>query len=154
MGVVVSFNFADWIAKFPAMAGVSDDAADGFFALAETVHANDGTGPVNNATLQTQLLYLLTAHFAQLLSPRDASGNLSSSSTSYSGQVGQVTSASEGSVSVTVQALSSNNDERAAFFNQTQYGAAYWRATGQFRTIRYRPPYGRAAFRARLGGLS
>ena len=46
---------------------VTSGQASSYFAMATAIHANDGSGPVNNAGLQLTMLNALTAHFAKLL---------------------------------------------------------------------------------------
>ncbi len=126
MGVVVTFNYANWIARYPEFAQVSSATAAMYFNEATLYHRNDGGGPVADANTQQTLLNMLTAHIADLNSPDDE-GNPSSP------LVGKISNASEGSVNVTV-AYDATNPEQ--WFAQTKYGAAYWAATSQFRTFR------------------
>jgi hypothetical protein len=130
MGVIVSFNYAQWIALY-GLTAVTEPQAQNYFTIATTIHRNDGGGPVSDATQQLALLNMLTAHIATLFAPQ--SGGAASS-----GLVGRINSATEGSVSV--QAAYSNNvSEQMAWFIQTKYGAMYWTATAPYRTMRYRP---------------
>jgi len=132
MGVIVAFNYAQWVGTFPEFAATMNQLqAQSYFGIATTIHRNDGGGPVNNSDQQLNLLNLVTAHIAKLFAP-PAPGQ------SPSGIVGRIASATEGSVAV--QAAYSNNvSEQMAFFIQTQYGALYWTATSPFRTARYVP---------------
>jgi hypothetical protein len=50
-------------------------------------------------------------------------------------QVGRVSSASEGSVSASMDM--GQQSKNAAFWLQTQYGATFWQATAKYRTMRY-----------------
>jgi Protein of unknown function (DUF4054) len=134
MGVIVQFNYAQWIAN-PLYAGfaatVDSDQAQGYFDIATTIHRNDGGGPVNDAAQQLNLLNMVTGHLAALFAP-PAPGQTPST------LVGRINSATQGSVSV--QAAYSNNvTEQMAFFIQTKWGALYWMATAPFRTMRYIP---------------
>ena len=132
MGVIVSFNYTAWIASYPEFTAVSEGTADGYFAIAETMHANDGSGPVGNMTLQSALLNMLTAHIAQLFyTPTGAVP---------AQLVGRIASATEGSVTVSTE-LPSTLPAAAAWFSQTKYGLMYWQATAQFRTMRYAPGF-------------
>jgi hypothetical protein len=79
--------------------------------------------------LRSMLLNMLTAHIAALNAV--INGQASSSI------VGRVTSASEGSVSVSADYQAPGS---AAWFAQTKYGAAYWQATSAYRSFRYLPP--------------
>jgi uncharacterized protein DUF4054 len=134
MGVIVAFNYAQWIAN-PLYAGfaatVDANQAQSYFDIATTIHRNDGGGPVNDAAQQLNLLNMVTGHLAALFAP-PAPGQPATS------LVGRINSASQGSVSV--QAAYSNNvTEQMAWFIQTKYGAFYWAATAPFRTMRYVP---------------
>lgn len=130
MGVIITFNPAAWKAAYPAFNYLTDPQAENYFNMATIVHRNDGGGPVNNAAQQTNLLWLLTAHVAQLFAP-SASGQPSS------GLVGRISQAAEGSVNVSVELPQMS--QNAAWFTQTQYGLMYWQATAPFRTMRYMP---------------
>ena len=121
-----------------------------YFDLATTFCRNDGGGPVGAGVggcgglfsffsspttsaaatqLQTNMLNLLTAHLAQLFAPLPTGQPAS-------GLVGRITSASEGSVSVSAEFPAS---PAAAWFLQTAYGAAFWQMSAPFRTARYLP---------------
>lgn len=125
-GAIGVFVYADFTAAYPAFASAPPEATlQAYFELAGEVWLrNDGTGPVRKTTLQTQLLYMLTAHLAQLFSGPD--GN------DPSGLVGRISSATEGSVTVSTEYESTMN---SAWFNQTPYGAAFWQATAAFRSF-------------------
>lgn len=125
-GAIGTFVYADFIAAYPAFATAPPQLTlQAYFDLAGEVWLrNDGTGPVRTATLQTQLLYMLTAHLAQLFSGPD--GN------DPSGLVGRISSATEGSVTVATEYESTMN---SAWFNQTPYGAAFWQATAAWRSF-------------------
>lgn len=125
-GAIGSFIYSDFIAQYPAFATAPPQATlEAYFALAGEVWLrNDGTGPVKTTTLQTALLYMLTAHLAQLFSGPD--GN------DPSGLVGRISSATEGSVTVATEYESTMN---SAWFTQTQYGASFWAATAAYRSF-------------------
>lgn len=140
MGAVVQFDYNGLVALFPEMAPVGSPLLQVYWGVAQTMHANDGSGPVNDATLQANLLNMLTAHLAQIFAPRDASGNPAAAGASSPNMVGHISSASEGSVSVQVEALSAFKTAQAQWLASTKYGALYWASTAQFRQVRYRPP--------------
>lgn len=125
-GAIGTFVYADFIAAYPAFVSAPPQAVlQAYFDLAGEVYLrNDGTGPVRTATVQTQLLYMLTAHLAQLFSGPD--GN------NPSGLVGRIASAGEGSVNVSTEYESTMN---SAWFVQTPYGAAFWQATSAYRSF-------------------
>lgn len=127
-GAEVQFVYADWLAAYPVFSYLSEPRAQGYFDMAALYLRNDGTGPVVSAAVQTELLYLLTAHLAQLFAPPPSG--------TPTGLVGRIASASEGTVSVSAE-FPMNPDN--AWFLQTPYGAAFWQATSAFRRARYVP---------------
>ena len=135
MGVKVDFSYPAFIAIYPEFAAVSAAQAQEFFNMASIYHRNDGGGPVSNATIQSTLLNMVTAHIAAL--SVQAQGDPSPGSPKDANvPVGRVSNASEGSVSATFDYGTSASDHKA-FFVQTRYGAMYWAATQQYRTARY-----------------
>lgn len=74
------------------------------------------------------LLYLLTAHLG-VIQDRINKGNDS---------VGRVSSASEGSVSVSLE-FPTGSSLLAAWFAQTPYGAEFWTLTSKYRSMIYIP---------------
>lgn len=129
-GAVAVFVYADWIKRYPEFADtVDEDLGRAFFAEASVYHRNDGAGPVSDATVQTIILYALTAHVAQL--------NAGSSLQPASPLVGRLSNVTEGSVSVQVD----NEIEpgTSQWYQQTRYGASYWSLTLPYRTFRYHP---------------
>lgn len=145
---VAVFVYADWIAMFPEMSSVPEPAAAGFFSIAELLLDNTDCSPVQNVTQRTSLLYFATAHVASLAGYPVAAGGTAAPS----GVVGRVSSATEGTVSVSTDygAVSSQQ----AWWLQSQYGATFWQLTAAFRTMRYiapRPRYFGPARRA-FGG--
>jgi hypothetical protein len=135
MGVIVAFNFDDWLQLFPQFNYLNEPQAALYFNLATQLHRNDGGGPVCDPTLQLNLLNLVTAHLVQLMAPKPDGTNADGS------VVGRITNASEGSVSAAFEMP--NQPQSAAWWQQTQFGATYWQATAQFRTMRYSPAWPR-----------
>lgn len=130
MGAVATFDLAAWRARYPEFAStVSDALAALYFAEATLYLANDGTGPVEDATQQLMLLNMLTAHVAQIGSGSSLQG--------ANGLVGPIQSASQGSVSVSVAVGAQPGS--AAWYMSSKYGAAFYRATARYRTMQYRP---------------
>ncbi len=139
MGVIVPFDWAAFQATYPELAPIGEALATQYFATATMIHRNDGGGPISNPAQQSSLLNMLVAHLAMLYAPRDPSGNPAATGVPSPNIVGQITSASEGSVSVSTTALSAFATAQAQWLAQTRYGALYWAATAVFRTMRYRP---------------
>jgi hypothetical protein len=145
MGVIVTFDYTAWIARYPEFAQsggtqpVTPAQAQAFFNEATMYLRNDGGGPVNTAAAQSTLMNMVTAHVAAL------NANLANGQPT-SPLVGRISSANEGSVSVTVDFTPENAEQ---WFAQTKYGAAFWAATRAYRMMIYVPgPRAR-----RIGGI-
>ena len=132
----VTFVYADWIAAYPVFSNVSSGAALNFFNIA-TLYCSNQLNPVRTVAELTTLLYMLTAHIAWLQSPRDSTGQPSSSGTEFPALVGRVSGATEGSVSV--QTENQYPAGTAQWYQQSPWGSAYWEAIKRYRTMRYRP---------------
>jgi hypothetical protein len=128
MGVAVNFDYNGWIQAYPNFSYVPIELAQTYFNIATSYLRNDGGGVVNNPVYQDMYLKMIMSHLAQLLAP-DAQGQPASSI------VGRITNASEGSVSV---ASEMSGPDAAAFWYQTKYGAMFWNATKQYRTMRWK----------------
>lgn len=143
MGVIVQFDYASWVARYPEFVNIASLTAQEYFNEATLYHANDGSGPIRNPQVQSQLLNMLTSHIAWLNSPIDptekpnSSGNIPSSPL-----VGRISSANQGSVSVSTE--NSHPEGTPQWYQQTKYGSAYWAATGRARMARYVRPVRRA----------
>lgn len=137
MGVVVSFDYAAWVAQYGEFAAVPQPLVEANFVIATTMQRNDGGGPVNNATVQAVALNLLTAHITALYSqsqndptpgaPKDASG-----------MVGRISNASQGSVSAQAD-YGTTTSEQMAWAVQTKYGAQWWAMLAPYRRMHYLP---------------
>lgn len=127
---IVTFDPAAFIAAFPAFTQVPAPALTANFNLATLLLDNSTCSVVQDAPTRAQLLNLITAHITALLNGVNGEPP--------QGVVGRVSSATEGSVSVQTEMLTQT--ESAAYWNQTQWGALYWRTTAQYRTARYFPP--------------
>ncbi|MCW7763025.1 DUF4054 domain-containing protein [Photorhabdus luminescens] len=130
MGFVVVFDVVKFRIRYPEFSSVSDVLLDTYFTEATLYLNNTAQSPVSELELRAMLLNMLVAHIAEL-------NRLSASGTAANPLVGRVSSASEGSVSVSADMGAVS--ERAAWFLQTKYGAMYWQATAQYRTMRYIP---------------
>jgi hypothetical protein len=131
VGVVV-FDVARFKARYPEFATIPEPTLDEYFIEATIYLDNTDASPVSDIDRRAVLLNMLVAHIAQINSGANGQG--------ASGLVGQITSATEGSVSVSVANVAATGT--SAWFQQTKYGAAYWQATAPYRTFRYvvRPP--------------
>lgn len=129
---VVTFDPAVWRSLFaPTFNAVTDLAAVNYFTMACGLHANDGCGPILDLAQQTLALNYVTAHMA-VLNGAIAPGGIVP-------PVGRIASASEGSVSVSLDMSALPGTE--AWWNQTQFGATYWVMMNPYRRARYRPRY-------------
>jgi hypothetical protein len=128
---VAAFNYAAWAARYPEFAGVQQATAEAYFAEACLYLDNSDGSPVDDVARRLVLLNMVTAHIAALSGAGGRDG----------GQVGRVSSASEGSVSVSLDAGALPGS--AAWYQQTQYGAGFWQATKSLRSGFYVPadPY-------------
>ena len=122
----VIFNPANFKARYPEFTAVSDDSLTMCFDEATLYLSNSDNSPVQNIARRTTLLNMLTAHVAFL------SGKLSADGMPK--PVGRVSNASEGSVSAGFEYATPGTQ---AWFVQTQYGASFWQATVNLRSMRY-----------------
>ncbi|MGG6193053.1 DUF4054 domain-containing protein [Pantoea allii] len=126
---VVIFDIAKFRARYPEFASVSDELLQAYFTEATVYLNNTDSSPVTDVDQRAVFLNMLVAHLAAI--------NSGVGGQAASGLVGRVTSASEGSVSVSVEAGPSS--AASWWYMQTPYGAQFWQATLPYRTIRYLP---------------
>lgn len=144
MGVTVNPDFVGFQTRYPQFSDGSGSIPAGsqpvtaalyqlYFNEATLYQANDGSGPLSNATQALQLMQMLVAHIAFLNTAPATGGDASP-------LVGRIGNATEGSV--TVGTTNEYPPGSAQWFQQTKFGAAWWQATAQYRTMRYRvgPP--------------
>lgn len=124
----VVFDPAAFKARYPEFAAVADATLAACFTEAGLYLSNADNSPVQNLTRRATLFNMLTAHVAYLGGLLSADG--------MPRPVGRVSQASEGSVSAGFEYLTPGT---AAWFTQTQYGAAFWQATSSLRGMRYIP---------------
>jgi hypothetical protein len=140
----VVFNYDNWVARYPEFAAVSSGSAQMYFTEA-TLYCANNLNVVRQVQALTMMLYMLTAHIAQLNSPTTASG---ASSATPPGRIG---SATQGSVSATF--VNDYPPGTAQWYQQTKYGAAYWQASLPYRLSHYKPQSTFGAGPASSGGL-
>lgn len=126
---IVVFDVDAFRERYPEFDAVSDSLLNAYFVEATVYLNNTDLSPVTDVDVRAVYLNMLVAHLAAL--------NSGVGGQKASGLVGRVTSASEGSVSVSVDAGPSGAS--SWWYLQTPYGAAYWQATLPYRTIRYLP---------------
>ena len=126
-----TFNYPAWRQLYPVLAsrGVNPVTGQNLFGLASGIlDPASATSAVQSDTLRQSLMDLLVAHLAQLMYGEGSDPKA----------VGQINSASEGSVSVNLSELGKTSPS-GEWFNQTQYGATFWRLTSRFRSALYIP---------------
>ena len=115
MGAIATFVYSDWYAVYQQFSNVGYNRINNVvLPVAQIYCRNDGGGPINDVTTQTQALWLMVAHVAQIM--------FGSVDQPLTGAVGRVASAGQGSVSVSLDYATPGSE---AWFNQTPYGAAY-----------------------------
>lgn len=124
----VTFDVAAFKARYPEFANVGAPLLEECFADACLYLSNGDGSPVQDLVRRARLLNMLTAHVAALGGALSADGQAK--------PVGRISQATEGSVSASFEYLAPGS---AAWFAQTQYGAAFWQATTSLRGFRYRP---------------
>lgn len=132
----VTFNYATWVAGYPEFSLCNSDQGQAWFDRACLLCANATCNIVFPTGNLPALLYLLTSHIAWLSAPRDAQGRPSATGQPPSPLVGRISSASEGSVNVSVEWKGSGSPSED-WYIQTPYGALYWQCTAWTRTFRY-----------------
>lgn len=122
-GVVV-FDVEKFREAYPSAKG-TDTQLNNAFIKAGMLLRNDKHSCVCNLAEREMLLFLLVAHMDMLQSNIDE-GNSA---------VGRASSASEGSVSVSIDYGTATNGEK--WYTQTPYGAEYWALTSRYRSFLY-----------------
>lgn len=129
MGVVATFNYQQWVLRYPEFQTVSASMAAAYFTEAGLYLNNTGAGPVDDVPTQLVLLNMVVAHIAKL--------NAVIENADSPDLVGRINSASEGAVSVGAELDVAAGS--AQWFAQTKYGIAFWQASARFRQMRYIP---------------
>ena len=124
MSGVVRFDASRFRKLYPKISA-TDDQLSMFFVEAGMQCNNTDKSIIKNLDERELLLFLLVAHIATLQQRID-SGNEA---------VGRVASASEGSVSVSLDNGQTTQSEK--WYQQTPYGARYWALIKQYRSFFY-----------------
>ncbi|MDN0088338.1 DUF4054 domain-containing protein [Yersinia nurmii] len=127
---IVVLDIPKFRAMFPEFSNVADDLLPFLFEQATDYLNNTEYSLVIDVTKRERLLYLLMAHLAYMRFGDDK-GN------GGSGMVGRLSSASEGSVSVSSEA--GVVEFRYMWYTQSPYGMDYWQATKVYRMANYYP---------------
>lgn len=126
----VTFDAAAFKVRYPEFSAVSDAYLEECFLDATMYLSNADCSPVSDLVRRARLFNMLVAHIAYL------GGALSADHMPR--PVGRMSSATEGSVSVSTEYTTATPGS-GAWFNQTPYGAAFWQATTSLRGFRYVP---------------
>lgn len=132
---IVVLDIPKFRAMFPEFSNVTDAQLSLLFDFATDYLSNTEYSLITDVNKRERLLYLLMAHLSYMRYG-DAKAN------GGSGLVGRLSSASEGSVSVSSElgAMSGSS----AWYTQSAYGFDFWKATKVYRMAAYYPgsPYG------------
>ena len=123
-----SFDLAVFRARYPEFNAVGGPTLSAYFGEAGLYLANNDTSLVSNLVRRLTYLNMITAHIAYLAGALSADG--------MPRPVGRVSQAAEGSVSASFEGVAPTPGS-GAWFQQTQYGAAFWQATTSLRCFRY-----------------
>ncbi len=129
VGVAV-FNPQMFLARYPEFSTVGIDSLQAYFSEAALYLSNSPCSIVQDLTKRLVLLNMLTAHIAFLGGALTADGQPR--------PVGRVNQASQGTVSASFDD-SPATPGTGPWFRQSQYGAAFWQATTQYRSATYSP---------------
>ncbi|WP_272670103.1 MULTISPECIES: DUF4054 domain-containing protein [unclassified Providencia] len=110
---------------YPQFSALNDTQLQMLFVKACSLLNNTKCSYVKDLAEREMLLFLLMAHMAYIQS-QIAEGNSA---------VGRASSASEGSVSVSLDYGQTTNAEK--WYTQTPYGAEYWQMTSKYRSFLY-----------------
>lgn len=127
---VAAFDPVAFAARYPEFAQVNPTRLTALFSEAGLYLSNTDCSPVRDVTRRGVLLNMITAHISFLAGDLSADGQAR--------PVGRVSQAAEGSVSATFEGVPPTPGS-GAWFQQSQYGAAFWQATTGLRGMRYIP---------------
>ena len=119
---VVVLDTAKFRELYPQFSKFTDAQLQNFFYQAEMLFNNTERSCIKDLGRREMLLFMIMAHLAQLQSNIDAGNN----------SVGRMSSATEGSVSVSLDYGTVSNSER--WWLQTPYGAQYWQFIARYKT--------------------
>lgn len=129
-GAVV-FNYGAWAARYPNLtAGTTPDAVADQFLIAGLSYFNNSAGsPEPDPAKRQIILFLITAHLVMLTQKTGGADRTQ--------MVGRVSSASQGSVSVSMDAAGAPS--AAWWWSQTQYGAMAYSILRKYALTLYVP---------------
>ncbi|MDE1486080.1 DUF4054 domain-containing protein [Xenorhabdus bovienii] len=124
MSDIVELDIKKWRELYSNITA-TDAQLEMYFVEATMLLNNTEHSCVKNLKEREMLLYLLMAHIATLQNNADAGNN----------SVGRASSASEGSVSISLDYGTTSDSEK--WYIQTPYGAKYWQLTARYRSFLY-----------------
>ncbi|MGJ0578494.1 DUF4054 domain-containing protein [Xenorhabdus bovienii] len=124
MSDIVELDIKKWRELYPNITA-TDARLEMYFVEATMLLNNTEHSCVKNLKERELLLYLLMAHMATLQNHADAGNNA----------VGRASSATEGSVSISLDYGTTSDSEK--WYIQTPYGARYWQLTARYRSFLY-----------------
>lgn len=127
---IVNLDITIFRAMYPEFSNVTDALLPFLFDQSTDYLDNTDFSLVDDAVKRERLLYLLMAHLAYV-KYGDAQNN------GGSGMVGRISSASEGSVSVSADM--NQGEFRYSWYTQSPYGMSFWQATKVYRMANYYP---------------
>lgn len=129
----ITFSFATFIASFPEFGQIDPAYANSMFLRVQAALVdNTGGSPITDDGVLQQVLFLAVAHLLTLY-PCGASRGGSAR------PPGNITSASQGSVSTGFEVRMPVQSAMAAWWVQTAYGLEFWTVTAPYRSARYFP---------------
>ena len=126
----IVFDPSNFKLIYPSFEAVPEAVLQNYFDEATLYLDNSDGSFVHDMGQRRILLNLLVAHLAALRSGENGQAP--------SGMVGRISSANQGSVSISSEYGSSS--EMGNWFNQTRFGAEFWMLTARYRTLRYVAP--------------
>lgn len=124
MSGVVEFNVNKFRSLYPTLKS-TDDQLNWYFVESTMLLNNTSKSCVKNLTEREVLLFLLVAHFSILQQRIEGDNEV----------VGRISSASQGSVSVSLDNGQTTLSDK--WYQQTPYGSKYWALTAKYRSFLY-----------------
>lgn len=132
IGGIAVWNQVVFLARYPEFTAACTANptlyATGYFVEAGFYLSNCPTSPVQDVSRRLLLLNMLVAHIAFLAGQLNTDGQAR--------PVGRLSQAAEGSVSASFD-MNPQTPGSGPWFQQSQYGAAFWQATSRLRGMRY-----------------
>ncbi len=131
----IAYDHDEFTADYPEFASLASARGQRFFNIAQdSLLDNTHGSPVCDDAKLWRLFELLVAHLTSLygLDP-----TVAGSSSALSRPAGTLSSATEGTVSVSYDVKLPDGSAIAPWYAQTEYGLQFWAETAQYRSARY-----------------